>query len=786
MRYIILLFLSHIYLTASFCQENINCMLRGRVIDKITFEPVIAAHVILVQESFQTGSTTNDEGYFQIKNLPVGRYGLYVRHVGYESYKIDNLYLASGKETNLFIEVEEKLVKMSEVSVSYNDDKIITNNEMATVSARQFTIEETNKFAGSFGDISRMVVNYAGVQAISNQRNDIIIRGNNPMGLLWRLEGVDIPNPNHFGQLGSSGGAITILNNNVLMNSDFFTGAFPANYGNALAGVFDLRLRPGNAFKHETTAQLGYNGVELGLEGPINRKFISSYIINYRYSTLGLVSRLGFNINVVPDYQDLSFKFNFPKTIIGSIGLFGIGGKSSIDVLESDKDTSEWLSNIAGKDVYTGSNMGVLGIKQNIRISDVHRINSIFAVTGERNFTDYYTVNINDKTTYFSGKRNLSEVKYYASLNLVSKLNSRNVLSNGVNIVNYNSKYLDTLKTINQFEFTNNIKSHNIYWFAQAYSQIKHKFNNRFSATFGLHFQDFFYNHSISFEPRFGIKYFIDRDKRSSLNLGYGKHSQLQPRFIYEINSQNNSSIVKSNNNLGFSKANHYIFGTEQLIANNFRVKAEVYFQSLYNIPIKESLGYYSILNEGADYSINLKDSLINGGTGKNYGIELTLEQFLYNGYYYLITASFYESKYEGYDNIERNTAFNGNFVLNTLGGYEYKIGQNNFLTFDAKLLWAGGKRYIPINKPASQIAFEPVYDMSSAYEKRRKDYFMLNLRIGFKLNKPKFSLLWSMDFQNVTNYKNIFVEKYDPLRGDVITEYQLGFIPVGMIKIEF
>ncbi|MFC2137032.1 carboxypeptidase-like regulatory domain-containing protein [Bacteroidota bacterium] len=780
--YLILLLTS----LSSYTQKSVTCMLRGRIVDKITAEPVIAAHVILMESTFQTGSTTNEYGYFKIKNLPVGRYDLYVRHIGYESYRMDNIYLTSGKETILYIEVEEKIIKMPEVSVSYNDDKIIANNEMATVSARQFTIEETNKFAGSFGDISRMVVNYAGVQAISNQRNDIIIRGNNPMGLLWRLEGVDIPNPNHFGQLGSSGGAVTILNNNVLMNSDFFTGAFPANYGNALAGVFDLRMRPGNAFKHETTAQFGYNGIELGFEGPISHRFNSSYIVNYRYSTLGLVSKLGFNINVVPDYQDLSFKFNFPNTIIGSLALFGIGGKSSIDVLESDKDTSEWLSNITGKDVYTGSDMGVVGIKHNVRILEVHRVKTLFAVTGERNFTEYYSVNVNDRTIDFSGKRELSELKYFASSNLISKLNLKNILTNGVSVENFYSNYLDTIKTINQLDFSYNINSENIYWFAQAYSQLKHKFNNRLSATFGLHFQDFIYNNSISLEPRFGIKFFIDRDKKSSVNFGYGMHSQLQPRFIYEINSQNNGANVKSNTKLDFSRANHYIFGTEQLITNYFRVKAEIYYQSLYNIPVKESKEYYSILNEGADYSINYEDSLRNEGTGKNYGVELTLEQFLYNGYYYLVTASFYESKYEGYDKIERNTAFNGNFVINTLGGYEYEVGQNNLLTIDARILWAGGKRYISINKPASQIAFEPVYDISSAYEKRRKDYFMLNLRIGFKLNKPKFSLLWSMDFQNITNYKNIFIEKYDPLRGDVITEYQLGFIPVGRIKFEF
>lgn len=145
---------------------------------------------------------------------------------------------------------------------------------MATVSARSFTVEETSRYAGSLNDPSRMAANYAGVSSTSDARNDIIIRGNSPLGVLWRLNGMEIPNPNHFGSLGTTGGPVSILNNNLLDKSDFLTGAFPAEYGNALAGVFDLQMRSGNNEKTEFLGQVGFNGFELGAEGPIGKKVV--------------------------------------------------------------------------------------------------------------------------------------------------------------------------------------------------------------------------------------------------------------------------------------------------------------------------------------------------------------------------------------------------------------------------------------------------------------------------------------------------------------------------------
>jgi len=186
--------------------------------------------------------------------------------------KLQTVVLTTGKETVLNIELEESAVQGQEVVISAEIDKTKSNNKMATVSSRIFSTEEASRYAGSRGDPARMAANFAGVSGANDSRNDIIVRGNSPLGILWRLNGLDIPNPSHFGSMGSSGGPISILNNNTLDNSDFMTGAFPADYGNATAGVFDLKMRSGNNEKYEFLGMVGFNGFEIGAEGPFSKK----------------------------------------------------------------------------------------------------------------------------------------------------------------------------------------------------------------------------------------------------------------------------------------------------------------------------------------------------------------------------------------------------------------------------------------------------------------------------------------------------------------------------------
>lgn len=306
--------------------QSLTQTIRGRVTDKTTKIGLPGATIIVL--GHKEGTTTDNQGYFRLDQVLVGRQTVRITYVGYREIVLNNLIVNSAKELIVQAELEEAVVQAAEVVIKAKADKDKPINDLVGVSARMFTVEETSRYAGAFMDPARLVTNFAGAQNPRNDRNDVVVRGNSPLGVLWRLEGVDIPNPNHFAFLGSSGG-ISILNTNTLANSDFLTGAFPAEYGNRTAAVFDLNLRTGNNSRYEYTGQLGIGGLEFGVEGPIQRDKHSSFLASYRTFSLQSIQKLGINLDVsngLPDFQDMAFKVNLPSEKWGSVTIFGIGG----------------------------------------------------------------------------------------------------------------------------------------------------------------------------------------------------------------------------------------------------------------------------------------------------------------------------------------------------------------------------------------------------------------------------------------------------------------------------
>ncbi|MCK4990608.1 MAG: carboxypeptidase regulatory-like domain-containing protein, partial [Bacteroidales bacterium] len=349
----------------------------GRVFDAESQRPLSNANVMILEAGPITGVTTNPEGYFTFEDVPVGRYNLLISYTGYESTIMKEVLCEAGKEGHLDIGMKEAVIELGEVSIA-NVSKDQTVNIMAGVSARSFTVEETEKYAGSWGDPARMAANFAGVFTNSDIYNFIVIRGNSPNGLIWRMEGIPIPNPNHWDYPGLTGGPISMINNNLLAQSDFLSGAFPSEYANGISGVFDLQMRNGNSKKHEYMAQLGLLSLEFGAEGPFSKKSNASYLINYRRSMLGLVDELLW-VNGLPNYQDLSFKLNFPLKR-GNLSVFGLGGASRI--AGSQADTASYPGNVTHELVErTGSKTGVIGLKYVHFISDRTRIISNLALS---------------------------------------------------------------------------------------------------------------------------------------------------------------------------------------------------------------------------------------------------------------------------------------------------------------------------------------------------------------------------------------------------------------------
>jgi hypothetical protein len=774
-----------------YAQDTYTQVIRGTVVDHATSLPLPGANVVLLGAEPAIGTVTDGNGRFRLKNVPVGRQSIQVTFIGYKDKVLANLNVLSGKELILTVAMEEVMMQMDEVVIRSDARKDLPINEMALISARSFTIEETERYAGSVGDPARMASNFAGVAVMSDQQNEIVIRGNSPMGVQWRLDGMDIPNPNHFGALGTTGGGISMINNNTLSNSDFYTGAFPAEYGDVLSGVFDLNMRNGNNERWEYTLQTGFNGIEAGAEGPVSRAKGSSFLLNYRYSMLLLVDKIigaeALGITDIPYYHDLSFKFNFPHKKFGRFTITGLGGISGIDEEDSEKDTSDWSSDLQGSDYRFGTRMGTLAASHVYYFSNETRLESTIGFSGVNSFNREDTLTLTAMEPAPNSRQNAWQGKLQFSLNLHHKINPANLLDAGLNVqvLFYNFEEEEWQNSSGMVPL---IKVNGSSAFLKSYFQWQRKFSDFLTLNAGFNGLFFGYNRKFSLDPRLSLKWQVVPGH--ALSVGTGLFSQLPEDFFYFVPTDlADGSTVLTNKGLGFMRSAHIVAGYDFVISGTIRLKTEAYYQYLFNIPVKENVPAYSMLNFGDDSfsSIPIIDSLVSDGTGRNFGIELTLEKFLSNGFYFLMTGSMFSSKYRGWDRTTRHTAFDQNFVINTLAGKEFIIRKKNFLTLDLRLTWAGGMRYLPFHtEKVDENYYIRVDDWDRAYEQRRSDYFRINLRIGYRINLRKTTLEIAIDMLNLTNRQNIWFQYYDPSTGSIRTVYQLPFIPVPLIRLQF
>lgn len=764
---------------------------RGQVMDGQTKTTLPGANIILLDSTNLTGTTSDIDGKFRLEKVPLGRQRIKISFIGYKEIVMP-LILTSGKEIVLNIELEESVTMGKEIIILAEKDKTKTNNEMTTVSARSFTIEETSRYAGSLNDPARMAQNYAGAVGANDQRNDIIIRGNSPSGVLFRLDGIDIPNPNHFAMFGTTGGPISMLNNNVLSNSDFMTSAFPAEYGNALSGVFDLKMRPGNNEKHEYIGQFGFNGLELGAEGPLSKAKKSSYLINYRYSTLELFKAMGISLgtSAIPHYQDMSFKLNFPNTKLGSFALFGLGGMSNIAMLDSEKDTADWSYGLNTRnDIKYGTTMGAIGLTHTYLINNSTYTKLVISSTGSTMKSDVDSIAPdNSKVPWYRNPSSTGKNSIAFFLN--KKFSVQHNIKIGFFIDRLNDHYIDSGYNSSKNRFVTYRDYNGSTYLLQPYLQWKYKITDALVLNTGLHYQHFLLNNSNALEPRAGLSWNITPTQ--AINFGYGMHSQMQMGFVYFFQKQmQDDSYTRPNENLGFTKSQHFVIGYDENIGENIRLKAEVYYQELYNVPVdKQHSNAFSMLTQGADFNMDFVDTMVNKGTGTNYGMEITVEKFFNKDYYFLLTGSFFDSQYQGSDGIERSTPFNVNYVVNALFGGEIKVGKSEkklkTLILDGKLTTSGGKRYTPIDLEKSKQYSYAVYQNDLAFSKQNPGYFRADVKIGFRMNSKRVTQTWGLDLQNIFGIKNILIQSYDKRTNTIREEYQLGFLPVGLYKIEF
>ncbi len=732
-------------------------------------------------------SITDSFGNFKLQHVPVGRQTFRATMIGYEDAVAVNIEVTSSKEVILEIKLKEKIKRLNDIVVNTGKPKNKALNEMAVVSARQFSVDEAVRYSGTRNDPSRMAQNFAGVSGTNDARNDIVIRGNSPAGVLWRMDGIDIPNPNHFSTLGATGGPVSILNTNTLKNSDFLTSAFPAQYGNALAGVFDLRMRNGNSEKKEFLGQMGFNGFEFGAEGPLNKNSKSSFLIDYRYSMVAAIQSLGLSVGTgssTPYYQDIHFKLHMPTKKWGTFDWFGLGGESHI-VFPADTEDNLYASNDGTlRDRNFKSLTGVTGLTNTYFFNTNTSGKLTLAVSG---FQSKYKEVIVDadkpnKTAY--DKKNV-QVKYSAGYTFNKKFSSKDQFTTGIvadlSQLSLRQDYIPDGDSV----ITTFVDTKKKAVLLKAFSNLGHRFSDQLSTNIGLYYQLFTLNNTWSIEPRWNIKYQVKNNQ--SISFGAGLHSQTQPLEVYFYQTKNNIGQTDfTNKNLDLVKSVHTVLGYDINLSRNLRFKTEVYAQYIYNAAVEKTASSFSMLNTGADFYFPDKTNLVNNGKGYNYGIEITLERFLSKGFYYLITASVFQSKYKGSDNVWRNTAFNTHFVNNILLGKEFKINERSSFAVDTKMGIAGGQLYTPFDVPASQQEGYVIFKEEEAYSLRNDTYWRWDLKFSYNRNGKRTTQKWYIDLQNLTNRENIYIRTLNPKTGETGEINQIGFFPNINYQITF
>lgn len=776
------------YCSLSYSQVNrLTQTIKGVVID--TDSKKTLGNVSVSIQGSQSGTVTDSMGQFRLTGIPIGRHSLQVTLVGYEPKQIAEIAVTSGKEVFITVPLTERIQQLQNITVSGRRDRSRPLNEFATVSARSFSVEETKRYAAAVFDPARMAQNFAGVSNNGDMDNSIVVRGNSPKGVLWRLEGIEIPNPNHFGSLGGSGGAISMLSSSTLGSSDFYTGAFPAEFGNALSGAFDLKFREGNKDKREHSVMIGGMGLEAASEGYFKKGGQASYLINVRYSTLSLLKGFLDLGGIVPDYQDLSFKINLPTKNIGTFALFGLGGINKA-TKNAEKDSTKWNDDNENFVLDGRGKLGIIGLSHQLFLSSDSYIKTVISATGDNYSEKVDTLNQQKNYELIPvGKGRLNNSAFRASVLYNNKLNSKNTVRIG--FITSQLRYDYNQDTFNEEDnrWESLLDGKGAAFYHQAYAQWKWKINKLWTLNSGVHASLFALNNSFAIEPRASLGYQLDPSQSITLSAGmHSKPEHLSTYFFEKVLP--GQKATQPNKNLDLTRATHFVLAYDKNLQGGFRIKAEAYYQRLYDVPVeKDNESFFSMLNASSIYDLYTVDSvLVNNGKGNNYGIDLSMEKSFSKNYYFLATGSLFSSTFTTYGGKEFNTRYNRNYQANIVAGKEWKVGaqKSRVVGINAKVLASGALRDSPIDIEESRAQKEAVYVKDKYFTDKGDAYYRLDIGFSYKLNRKSSTHIFMFDVQNLTNHQNLYFSYYDKDKAKIRKVNQMGFFPIFNYRIEF
>ncbi|MGK0366080.1 MAG: hypothetical protein ACI85O_003151 [Saprospiraceae bacterium] len=762
--------------------------IKGTVLDKDTRQPLLGATVEVMDLEVTKGTTTDIDGKFVIENVPTGRHDIQASYLGYDPTVIEGVALNSAKELFLDINLIESAVMLEgDIVVTAKKRGNEPLNAAALVSTRSFSVEETQRYAASGNDPGRMAMSFPGVQPSRDSRSDIVVRGNSTVGLLWRLEGIDIPNPNHFARRGTSGGGITVFSTSLLGNSDFSTGAFPAEYGNAFSGVMDVKFRNGNKEQREYTFRAGLLGLDFSTEGPI-KKGRSSYLINYRYSTLGILNQLGIYLvgeRTDNTFQDFSFVLNSSsKNNKHLFKLWGIGGLSR-ETFNTNGEPEEWETFSDREQYNFTTDMGSVGLAHTWLIDDKSFLKTTIAGMGQRIDVQDDTVTLANIPTQIN-KEVFTNGRYSLATHYSRKINSQVTMKAGAFVSNlmYDLKWDSTSYVTNIDRQILDVQDNTL--LLQPWVQLRYRPNARLSFNAGLHFMYLALNKTSSIEPRLSMRYEVADNQ--SISLAYGIHGKTVPLGTYYTLVEENGVVTQPNLNLDLIKAHHAILAHDIVFNQSWRLHTELYYQRLFNVPVSPDMNEnYWLLNDVQGYASR---ELVSEGTGRNIGIDMSVEKFFQSGTFFILSGSIFDSKYSPLDDSrEFNTNYNSGTAATFIGGKEWQVKEKGTLQLGLKVLYNGGQPITPLlsSGDASNPRNAPL-DESNPFSEKVQPYFRPDLRIAYRKDGEKTSWQLALDVQNVANIKNVdgLARRYDPDLNAWVDRIQSLLTPILSYQIDF
>ncbi|MCE7067219.1 TonB-dependent receptor [Dyadobacter sp. CY326] len=770
MHRILLVFL---FCSISSFAQTYTSTIRGNVKDADTGLPL--ANASLTVSGTGQGINTDASGEFRFNALPVGRYVLSVSFLGYESLTIPEILLESGKEN-----VQQ--IRLHMAGKQLNEATVAASRPISVNSIQAITIEQTLRYAATYMDPARVATSFPGVAAANDQANGLVIRGNSPNSMQWRLEGVEIVNPNHLSNAGtfsdrptSTGGGVNILSTQLLGTSYFLLGPFPAQYGNVTGGILDMQLRNGNNEKTEFTAQASLLGLDFAAEGPLSKNSKASYLINYRYSFTGLLGAVGVKFGGEDiRFQDLSFNLNFPTAKGGKFTIFGMGGVSS-NAFEPEKDTAAWAFYKDGQNIIYKNKIGAAGVTYDQPLGSKASLRTVFVASGLNTTREAFVV---DPKTLARrdqiGNDALSNSKASFNSTFSYRFNARHRLKAGIFLTGQEFDVPPSL-------WIGDVKL----WIIEPFANWSYQLAQSVTTEIGLHvmiskLHETDAKTSFLLEPRAAVKWQVTDSQQ--LTLSYGLHSQMQSPNVYT--SIYGNTNIQRNMHLTPTRSHHIVLGYQRTFNNSNSLKIEAYLQNQFDVPIGTDLRIqYSAVNLIEEKPYVRFD---NTGSARTYGLEASFQKFLTNDFYMLASGSLYDASYVDLDGIRRASRFNGRHTFSLTAGKELKSAKESLWGINAKILWIGGFRDMPIDEAYSRILKYTIYENQGSYSVKMKDYFRPDIRIYWKKSKSRYSRTLALDLQNVSGTKNEAYRYFDVRQDKVVMQNQLGLIPVLSYRWEF